>query len=55
MKKEDMDMVTLGYTYASLLTEISMLYKEKRAFEEEFIRRKKLSIEYQDKNKMEVN
>jgi len=54
MDKESMDIATLGYTYACLLTEINLLYKEKKAFEEEFIKRKKSSILHQDKTKMGV-
>ena len=54
MDKHEMDLETLGYTYACLLAEINNLYKEKKEFEKEFIRRKNDSIQRQNKNKMEV-
>ena len=54
MDKHEMDLETLGYTYACLLAEINNLYKEKKEFEKEFIRRKNDSIQNQNKNKMEV-
>ena len=53
MDKKDMTVEQLGYAYACLLSEINTLYKEKKEYEQEFIKRKNTSTEKKNIGRMQ--